>query len=93
MNHDEHATAPSKDEPASGPDRTKLYAWIAVGLAVTWLAFYLVTEHWPHVLVALPYAGIVLMLVMHLFMHKGHSHGGGSASGHAQGTKPSGDVR
>ncbi|TFD81585.1 DUF2933 domain-containing protein [Cryobacterium fucosi] len=93
MNHDEHAPVPSQGAPGSDRDRTKLYGWIVLGLAVAGLAFYLITDHWPHVLAALPYAGIILVMGMHLFMHKGHNHGGGSASGHVHGTKSSGDGR
>ncbi|GAB5079079.1 DUF2933 domain-containing protein [Arthrobacter sp. AD-310] len=56
---------------------------IAIGAA----GVYLVTSHWLHILDALPYLGVVLMMGMHLFMHGGHGgHGGppaGGGSGHA----------
>jgi Protein of unknown function (DUF2933) len=40
-------------------------------------AFFLLTEHWAHVLGYLPYLLILACPLMHLFMHKGHGgHGG-----------------
>ena len=43
--------------------------------------FYLVTEHWAHLIPYLPYLPWLLLLacpLMHLFMHGGHGgHGGG----------------
>ena len=36
-------------------------------------AFYLLTEHTAHVFSALPYLLILACLLMHLFMHHGHS--------------------
>lgn len=44
-------------------------------------AFYLLTEHTAHVLGSLPYALLLLCVVLHLFMHRGHgSHAGHEAS-------------
>lgn len=45
-------------------------------------AAYLITNHWLHILDALPYLGVVLMMGMYLFMHGGYGgHGGhGNAS-------------
>ena len=41
------------------------------------IGYFLITEHWAHVIQALPYALVVGCVVMHLFMHGGsHSHGG-----------------
>lgn len=34
--------------------------------------FFLLTEHWAHVLGVLPYLLILACPLMHLFMHKGH---------------------
>ena len=40
-------------------------------------AFFLLTEHWAHVLGVLPYLLILACPLMHLFMHRGHGgHGG-----------------
>uniref|UniRef100_UPI0038B65B35 DUF2933 domain-containing protein n=1 Tax=Sabulicella rubraurantiaca TaxID=2811429 RepID=UPI0038B65B35 len=45
-------------------------------------AFYVVREHWGHVLGALPYLLLLACPLMHLFMHGGHGHShGGRASG------------
>ncbi|WP_371745973.1 DUF2933 domain-containing protein [Arthrobacter oryzae] len=51
---------------------------------------YLISNHWLHILDALPYLGVVLMMGMHLFMHgvhRGHEgHGGaGGLPGGGQG--------
>jgi uncharacterized membrane protein YgcG len=53
-----------------------------LAVLVAGAAVYLVTNHWLHILDALPYLGVVLVMGMHLFMHGGHGgHGGhGSAS-------------
>lgn len=37
-------------------------------------AFYLLTEHRAHVLGAWPFLIFLLCPLMHLFMHRGHSH-------------------
>ena len=67
--------------PASEPPRP----WVQILLTVliAGAAVYLITNHWLHILDALPYLGVVLMMGMHLFMHGGHGgHGGGGHSGH-----------
>ena len=38
-------------------------------------AFFLITEHWAHVLGALPYVLFLLCPVLHLLMHGWHGHG------------------
>lgn len=48
-------------------------------------AFFLLTEHWAHVLGVLPYLLILACPLMHLFMHKGH--GGHGGHGHHQSKK------
>jgi len=40
--------------------------------------FFLLTEHTPHVFGALPWLLIAACPLMHLFMHHGHGHSGGS---------------
>lgn len=39
-------------------------------------AFFLWTEHRAHLLGALPYLLLLGCVFMHLFMHRGHGHGG-----------------
>ncbi|WP_197515736.1 DUF2933 domain-containing protein [Arthrobacter sp. U41] len=54
-------------------------------------AVYLITNHWLHILDALPYLGVVLMMGMHLFMHGGHG-GHGGPGGHGSDSRgPGGD--
>jgi uncharacterized membrane protein YgcG len=59
-------------------------------------AVYLVTNHWLHILDALPYLWVVLMMSMHLFMHGGHGghgrrgHAGHGGTGHDTGRSESG---
>lgn len=44
------------------------------------IGYFLIMEHWPHVIQALPYLLILVCIVMHLFMHRGHGHGGNTDS-------------
>ena len=39
--------------------------------------FYAWTEHRAHLFGALPYLIVLLCPLIHLFMHRGHHHGGG----------------
>ena len=52
-------------------------------------AFFLLTEHRAHVFGYLPYALLLLCVLMHLFMHRGHGgeheHGGRDAEPDARG--------
>jgi hypothetical protein len=48
-----------------------LLALLAIG------GYFLWTEHESHVIAALPWLLVGGCLVMHLFMHGGHGHGGG----------------
>ncbi|MDH3695431.1 MAG: DUF2933 domain-containing protein [Gammaproteobacteria bacterium] len=41
-------------------------------------AYFLVTEHWAHVIQFLPYTLLLVCVGMHFFMRGGHNHGGGS---------------
>lgn len=77
---------PSHQHPADGENpepqrkgRIPLYAWLIIALSVIGIAIYLVVDHWPHVLAALPYLGIIAVAAMHLFGHRGH---GGGHNGH-----------
>ncbi|OHT21799.1 DUF2933 domain-containing protein [Sphingomonas haloaromaticamans] len=62
---------------------------IFVGFAIV-AGYYLFTEHTAHVLNALPFLLFLSCPVMHLFMHHGHKHGGGTPSSKSQGTGDAG---
>lgn len=65
---------------ARSPYRPGTQALLAVLIAGA--SVYLVWNHWLHILDALPYVGVVLMMGMHVFMHGGHGgHGGAGRSG------------
>lgn len=84
MNHDEH---PATDPGAVNEDnkRLKWFGAIVLALATLGLVLYLVTDHGPHLLAALPYAGIIVVMTAHLFLHRGHSHGGHKSADHRHG--------
>lgn len=51
-------------------------------------AYFLITEHWAHVVPWLPYLFLLACPLLHIFMHRGHGghsgHGGhGGEGGHA----------
>ena len=70
--------------PPPGPGRPWIQALLTVLIAGA--AVYLVANHWLHILDALPYLGVVLMMGMHLFMHGGHGgHGKTGQSGRGGG--------
>ena len=71
MDHDRHEALPFWRSPAG---LTLLVALAAVG-------FYLVTEHTAHLLGVLPYLFVLACPLMHVFMNRGHGHGG---NGHGQ---------
>lgn len=62
-----------------GPARPWTRALLTVLIAVA--AVYLIRNHWLHILDAMPYLWVVLMMGMHLFMHGGHGGHGGSRPG------------
>ncbi|MEJ1087700.1 DUF2933 domain-containing protein [Microbacterium sp. Mu-80] len=76
---------------AGGPRRSPAM-WAVLALAVAGILIYLVVDHWPHVLAALPYVGIVALVAMHLFGHGGHGgqggHGGHGGHGRAPADGP-----
>jgi hypothetical protein len=56
------------------PSGLVLCAFLAIA------GFFLLTEHWAHVLGALPYVLFLLCPILHLFLHGRHGHGHGSHS-------------
>jgi hypothetical protein len=61
------------------PSQKHGWVWSSSGLVLltflTIAAFFLITEHWAHVLGALPYVLFLLCPVLHLLMHGWHGHG------------------
>jgi hypothetical protein len=77
------SSIPEPRFPRGGPARPWTQVLLTVLIAVS--AVYLITNHWLHILDALPYLGVVLMMGMHLFMHGGRGGsrpGGGGGAGH-----------
>lgn len=63
---------------------------IVLGIAVAGVTALVLIQHRAHLARLLPFAAILLCLLMHLFMHgkhSGHDHGEGSESGE-KGTTP-----
>jgi fatty acid desaturase len=52
-------------------------AGLALGVFLAVAALLLVLEHGAHLLGAWPLLLLLLCAGMHLFMHRGHGHGGG----------------
>lgn len=72
-NHDRHSSS------SAANDRDHRFsAWkgaaIMVGVIV---AFYVLREHWGHVLGIAPYLILLACPLMHVFMHGHHGHGQG----------------
>ncbi|MFB9653470.1 DUF2933 domain-containing protein [Pseudarthrobacter oxydans] len=80
MNHDHQhpgGSRPGMQPPVQpAPDRRALYLRGALTVLIIIAVFYLLTNHWVHVLDALPYFFVVGMMAMHLFGHGGHGGGG-----------------
>lgn len=69
MDHEQHAR----------PSFWKSPFGIAATLAALAASAYLYVTHGDHVLALLPYAVLAACPLMHVFMHRGHGHGGHSA--------------
>ena len=54
---------------------------LALLVVATVGGFLLFTEHRAHVLGALPYLFLLACPLMHMFMHRGHHHGGHGHTG------------
>lgn len=51
--------------------------WIFLGF----IAYFLITEHWAHIIPYLPWLILLACPLLHVFMHGGHGHGS-SHEGH-----------
>lgn len=78
MTIDEPAHKEPADSEDPGPRRERrmpLHPWLVIALSVIGIAVYLVVDHWPHVMAALPYLGIIALTSVHLFGHRWHGGG------------------
>ena len=57
----------------NGPQsrRTNWTMWVFLGF----IAYFLITEHWAHIVPYLPWLILLACPLMHIFMHGGHGHG------------------
>ncbi|MBM2830665.1 MAG: hypothetical protein HW411_1455 [Gammaproteobacteria bacterium] len=52
--------------------KNNLVMWVFLGI----ILYFLMTEHWAHIVPYLPWLLLAACPLMHLFMHDGHGHGG-----------------
>ena len=52
--------------------KNNLVMWIFLGI----ILYFLMTEHWAHIVPYLPWLLLAACPLMHLIMHGGHGHGG-----------------
>ncbi len=76
--HEHH----SSETPGFWRSRTGV-GFIVIGSVA---GYFLVTEHWAHVVGFLPYLLLLACPLMHMFMHGGHGHGGHHHRTHDQDT-------
>lgn len=74
MNHSHHAL--HDDTPPFWRSAAGLTLLVAVVVG----GFYLLTEHRAHLFGALPFVLFLACPLMHVFMHRGHHHGGRRSS-------------
>ncbi|TQJ67640.1 DUF2933 family protein [Arthrobacter sp. SLBN-100] len=67
--------------PGHRPPRPWTQGLLTVLIAAA--AVYLISNHWLHVLDALPYLGVVLVMSLCMFGHGGHGHGGHGGHGYS----------
>lgn len=86
MNHAHGYPGGSQPEPSPpirpAPDPRALLIRGGLTVLIIIAVIYLLTNHWLHLLDALPYVFVVGMLAMHMFGHGGHGGHGGSHGGH-----------
>lgn len=81
----------AKPFPRPGPPRPWTQALLTVLVAAA--AVYLISNHWLHVLDALLYLGVVLVMSSCMFGHGGHGGHGSSHQGHGGQETPGGTAR
>lgn len=59
---------------------SKIPWFVGAALFAAIATFFLWEEHRAHILGALPYVLLLACPLLHLFMHRGHDHGGGRSS-------------
>ncbi|MCB9540056.1 MAG: DUF2933 domain-containing protein [Myxococcales bacterium] len=59
--------------------------WLAAGAFLAIAVSLLWAEHEAHILGALPYLILLACPLIHIFMHRGHGHGGHGGQGHSHG--------
>ncbi len=52
--------------------KTSLVTWIFLGF----IAYFLITEHWAHIVPFLPWLILLACPLLHVFMHGGHGRHG-----------------
>lgn len=62
------------DSNQHGPGRSR-FKWVLIGFLLV-AGYFLITEHRAHVIQYLPFVLLLACPLMHLFMHRGHDHGG-----------------
>lgn len=80
----------------SAPGRVRPGPWTQglLTVLIAAAAFYLISNHWLHVLDALPYLGVVLVMSFCMFGHGGHGgHGSSTHQGHGGQDAPEGPAR
>ena len=71
MDHNTSDHEAARDVTSSRPQSP----WIAAAwMVVAIVAFFILREHWGHVLGLFPYLLLLACPLMHLFMHCGHDH-------------------
>lgn len=72
MNTEHNHSGNTSSTPQARPELAWKGAAIMVAVIV---GFYVLREHWEHVLGYLPYLLLLACPLMHLFMHHGHGQG------------------
>jgi len=68
----QHSAESSGSSPACRPSVWRSPTVVASGMLILVIVFYVLREHWSHVVGAWPYLLLLLCPLMHVFMHRGH---------------------